>query len=130
MLSAIVRRIGGVALAATVLSSGVRPAFAEAAKPERIGACVATRIARIGFRLGTPGSGSVLLLANGIPQVSYDPVAAIERSRVGDPVTTCLVTLPEDCPPGDSRGRRYRTVNRRTGASWLLPDSEHACGGA
>ena len=128
MLSVVGPGLGRPALALlAVLAAGVP---AVAATPDRVGACVATRIAQIGFRLGVPGSGSALLLANGIPQVSYDPVPGIEGSRVGDPVTTCLVSVPQGCPPGDRRGRRYRTTNRRTGASWSLPDSQHLCGGA
>ena len=41
-----------------------------------------------------------------------------------------LTTIPENCPPGDERGKEYQTTNRRTGGSWNLPDSQHSCGGA
>lgn len=122
--------IGRAAGAVLLTLAAAAPVVAAGSRPDRIGACVATRIARMGFRLGTPESGPAIVLANGIPQVSYDEVPAIASSRVGDPVVTCLVTLPEGCPPGDMRGKRYRTTNRRTGAAWVLPDSEHACGGA
>lgn len=105
--------------------------------PTRIGECQETRIAKITTRLmddttrrPVPGSGSAVSFRNGGYQVSYDEEEAISRSRVGDRVLMCLVTVPEDCPPGDDRSRRYTTTNLRTGSSWTLPDSQHSCGGA
>ncbi len=62
--------------------------------------------------------------------MSYDKVQEIIRSRVGDPVLMCLVEIPQDCPPGDDRGKIYTTTNLRTQESWTLPDSQHSCGGA
>jgi hypothetical protein len=78
----------------------------------------------------TPGSGSAIVFANGGYQVSYEQEAAVDRSRPGDPVRICLVSIPKDCPPGDDRGRVYKTTNLRTHGSWTLPDAEHMCGGA
>jgi len=105
--------------------------------PARIGDCTQTAIAKIATRLvdgstdrPIPGSGSAVSFANGGYQVSYDTVAAIARSRVGDPVTLCLISLPKNCPPGDRRGAVYKATNLRTRGSWTLPDSEHSCGGA
>ena len=105
--------------------------------PTQIRQCSQTTISKIGTRLedattGRPmvGSGSALQFANGGYQVSYDTLPQITHSRVGDPVTMCLVLIPKDCPPGDERGREYTTTNLRTHASWRLPDSEHSCGGA
>ena len=105
--------------------------------PTRIGQCTRTVIRRIGQRLEDgstgrpiPGSGSAVNFANGGYQVSYDEIPQINRSRRGDPVRMCLVSLPKDCPPGDDRGRVYKTTNLRTRGSWTLPDSEHMCGGA
>lgn len=105
--------------------------------PTRIGQCTRTMIAKIGQRLEDsstgrtiPGSGSAVNFANGGYQVSYDEVPPINRSRPGDPVRMCLVSLPQNCPPGDNRGRVYKTTNLRTRGSWTLPDSEHMCGGA
>jgi hypothetical protein len=40
------------------------------------------------------------------------------------------VELPTDCPPGDDRGKVYKTTNKRTGESWTQADAEHMCGGA
>jgi hypothetical protein len=106
------------------------------AQPERVGQCVASRVAWVGYRLEggdgqpIPDSGSAIRLGNGVYGVSYDKVPAVDASRVGDRVRTCLVSIPPDCPPGDKRGREYRTVNLRTGQQWTLPDSQHMCGGA
>ena len=105
--------------------------------PTKVGECRETRISQITTRLmdGTtrrpiPDSGSAVSFSNGGYQVSYEEEEAISRSRVGDRVLMCLVTVPEDCPPGDNRGRRYTTTNLRNGGSWTLPDSPHSCGGA
>jgi hypothetical protein len=105
--------------------------------PTVVGTCRMTRIKQVTQRLeeGDTGkavanSGSTVVLANGVYGVSYDQVAAVNRSRAGDPVRTCLVSIPQDCPPGDERGREYKTINLRTHQSWTLPDAEHMCGGA
>ena len=105
--------------------------------PLRVGLCVETRVKSVETRLvdgsdNTPvaGSGSAVTFANGGYQVSYETVRAIERSRPGDPVRMCLIEVPHPCPPGDARGRLYKTTNLRTHRSWVLRDSEHMCGGA
>ena len=106
------------------------PAIAQS-PPMRVGQCSMTRVKWVGTRLdNTPGSGSAIQFMNGGYQVSYDQVAAVDRSRPGDPVRMCLIFLPKDCPPGDDRGRVYKTTNLRTRRSWSLPDAEHMCGGA
>ena len=113
--------------AALALSTAV----AQAASPTRIGQCVGTRVKEVGTRLeNTPGSGSLVTFTNGGVQVSYDQVREVDESRPGDRVSMCLVSIPKDCPPGDDSGRTYKTTNKRTGQSWILPDSEHMCGGA
>jgi hypothetical protein len=101
------------------------------------GTCARTFISAIGQRLTDgstgqpiPGSGSAVNFANGGYQVSYDEVQAIDQAQVGDPVVLCLVRLPQNCPPGDERGKVYATVDLRTLLFWVLPDSEHSCGGA
>jgi hypothetical protein len=98
--------------------------------PTKVGACGVTRIKSIGYRLGTPDSGSAISYVNGGFQISYDTIAEIHRSKVGDKVKLCLVSVPQDCPPGDDRGKVYRATNLRTGKSWEAPDSQHMCGGA
>jgi len=87
-----------------VLAVRSEPARAEEL-PTEIGACSETTIEDIGYRLGDPDSGSAISYANGGGQVSYDTIPEIHRSRVGDPVRLCLVSIPEDCPPGDDRGK-------------------------
>jgi hypothetical protein len=124
-----------LALVLSPLASG--GSAAAGPLPSRIGQCTRTAISRIGQRLEDgstgrpiPGSGSAVNFANGGYQVSYDEIPQINRSRRGDPVRMCLVSLPKNCPPGDDRGRVYRTTNLRTHQSWTLPDAEHMCGGA
>lgn len=121
------------ALAATAGDAQRRPAPLQL----RLGTCARTAVAEVTQRLtdgGTgrviPDSGSAVLFANGLYQVSYDQVAPLNQSRRGDPVLICLVALPENCPPGDDRGKVYTTTNLRTYESWTLPDSAHGCGGA
>lgn len=104
---------------------------AATAAPSNVGECVDTTITETGPRLeGVPDSGSTVVYANGLSQVSYDVVEGISHSQTGDSVHLCLVSVPENCPPGDERGRVYTATNARTGESWTAPDSQHMCGGA
>jgi hypothetical protein len=99
--------------------------------PTRVGECVDTRIKSVETRLeGVPGSGDAVSFENGGYQVSYDSIPAIQRSQKGDPVKMCLVSIPQDCPAGDARGRVYKTTNLRTHETWREADSSHMCGGA
>jgi hypothetical protein len=103
------------------------------ALPETLGACARSHIVGIEGRLSGDTSfesGTVVIFSNRGHQVSYDRETAIIGSRIGDPVSICLVHMPSNCPPGDDRGRVYVTTNQRTGGSWSLPDAEHECGGA
>jgi hypothetical protein len=122
-----------VAVATIAASAAVH----AAGLPEAVGDCTSTSINAVGTRLmdgstGQPvaGSGSTVSFDNGGSQVSYDTVAGIERSKPGDPVRMCLVSIPTGCPKNDNRGRVYRTTNLRTHEQWTLPDSQHMCGGA
>ena len=117
-------------LAFLALGPSVLQQARAAALPTGIGQCSETTIKTIGTRLGTPDSGSVVSYANGGVQISYDAIPEIHRSKIGDHVNLCLVSVPQDCPPGDDRGKIYRATNLRTGESWELPDSQHSCGGA
>ncbi len=112
-------------------------ASAAESLPAKVGDCARTRVAKVEQRLvdGKTGkpisqSGSAVSFADGLYQVSYDEVAAINSSRAGDPVLLCLVSLPKNCPAGDDRGKMYTATNLRRIESWTLPDSEHECGGA
>lgn len=98
-----------------------------------IGNCYRSRITRVTSRFGglpSKNDGTVVVFANGLQQVSYELVPQALRSRPGDKVTSCVVALPANCPPGDTRGIYYRTHNWRTHGTWTLPDSQHGCGGA
>jgi hypothetical protein len=105
--------------------------------PTVIGQCTQTNVRRIENRLQnsttgkfTAGSGSAIEYTNGGYQVSYNQVEAIDKSLPGDRVRMCLTVIPTGCPPGDARGRVYKTTNMRTGKTWEEADSEHSCGGA
>lgn len=109
------------------------PATTEAASaaPANVGECVETVVTLVGPRLeGVPDSGSAVEYANGLSQVDYAAVPGIDHSTVGDAVRLCLVSVPENCPPGDDRGRVYEATNLRTNETWTAPDSQHMCGGA
>lgn len=107
--------------------------------PGRVGQCTRTTITEMSGRLGGPirptdadgnDTGMYLRYADGNTQFTYgyDPDAA--ASHVGDPVATCLASVPKGCPPGDGRGRAYAVTNLRTGGHWTMIDSPHVCGGA
>jgi hypothetical protein len=124
-------------LAAPAADAQRRPPPRNDPPPTRPGTCAYTHVRQVTQRLEDgvsnrviPDSGSAVQLANGLYQVSYDQVAAVNASRRGDAVWICLMTLPQNCPPGDDRGKLYTTTNLRTGESWTLPDAEHGCGGA
>jgi uncharacterized protein len=106
--------------------------------PPKPGSCSLSRIRAVGSRLGDgtglvgndPGSGSMVVEANGAQEVFYDQIPAADRSRAGDPALVCLIELPQDCPPGDDRGKVYGVANLRSLGAWSGPDAEHSCGGA
>ncbi len=108
-----------------------QPAAATSGPPTAVGQCVQTSVHDVGTRLeNTPGSGSAISYADGVSQVSYDQVPGIDASQAGDAVKLCLTSLPQNCPPGDDRGKTYTATNLRTGQTWTEADSEHMCGGA
>jgi hypothetical protein len=74
--------------------------------------------------------GSYVRYTSNDTQVSYEWSAAVVHSRIGDKVRFCLVSIPKDCPPGDNRGRVYKSTNLRTGEVWTMQDDPHMCGGA
>ncbi|WP_199322316.1 hypothetical protein [Leptolyngbya sp. FACHB-321] len=85
-----------------VLSSGLvlfaMPVF-SALPPTQVGKCADTFIQNVGARLsdgstGAPieGSGTSVTLTNGIYLVSYDEVAPLKNSKVGEKVKLCLLS--------------------------------------
>lgn len=101
--------------------------------PTKLLTCGGSIIREIGARLeGDTGmsSGFHVWLKNDGVTVDYETPEAVRTSKVGDHVLVCLIYIPKDCPPGDSRGRVYTVTNLRTLRSWSGPDSQHSCGGA
>ncbi len=109
----------------------------SALPPTQVGKCADTFIQRTGTRFGesltealVEGSGTSVNLTNGIYLVSYEDIGQLRIARPGDKVKLCLLEIPEDCPPGDNRGRVYSLLNYRTNGYVEMPDSQHMCGGA
>ncbi len=109
----------------------------SAPPPTQVGKCADTFIQRTGTRFGeslseasVEGSGTSVKLTNGIYLVSYEDIGQLRTARPGDKVKLCLLKLPENCPPGDNRGRIYSLLNYRTEGYVEMPDSQHMCGGA
>ena len=127
---------GLLALSGCVMLTPI--ASPAAVPPTQVGRCSDTFIQRVGTRLtdgetGTsiPNSGTSVKLTNGIYLVSYDEIPELSRdSNPGDSVKLCLLSIPQNCPPGDNRGRVYSLLNYKTGGYVELPDSQHSCGGA
>ncbi len=119
-----------LALARKTSTSADRPL------PNAIGDCAMTHIAQLTTRFGEPlqgadpNAGAGIEFSNGGGQVSYDVPEALYDARQGDPVMVCLMSIPRDCPAGDERGRFYYSVDVRSQGTWVLPDSQHMCGGA
>jgi hypothetical protein len=113
-------------------------AVVGAVPPTQVGQCSDTFIQHIGTRLEDgqtgqpiPDSGTSVNLTNGVYLVSYDDVPVLSQgSQPGDKVKLCLLSIPQNCPPGDNRGRVYSLMNYRTKGHVEMPDSEHSCGGA
>jgi hypothetical protein len=126
------------ALMASALLAAATPGMVSGAtgRREHIGQCFSTRVLRVENRLGDgaghfeAGSGSAIELADGHSNVSYQQLKGIDRSKPGDRVRLCVIGIPGNCPPGDTRGISYRGRNLRTGLTWKAADAEHLCGGA
>ncbi|EUB97208.1 hypothetical protein PMI07_000784 [Rhizobium sp. CF080] len=104
--------------------------------PMKIGQCTVTNVTGVHPRVGEDpvkdedyNAGTGIEYANDGYQVSYAREEALIASKPGDKVTMCLISIPKRCPPGDDRGREYFVTNARTGQSWAMADSQHACGG-
>ncbi len=75
-----------------------------------------TKIATIGTRLdGVADSGDQVTYANGVLQVSYAAIKSLKGAKAGDAVKLCLTSVPDNCPPGDTRGKTYRATDLRNG---------------
>ncbi len=104
--------------------------------PSAPGQCMQTRIATITTRFGDPidydnaDQGTAVTFRGDLSQVSYDREEALAAAKVGDRVVLCLMNIPHDCPKGDERGRLYLGYDVDARVQWVLPDSQHLCGGA
>jgi hypothetical protein len=99
--------------------------------PTKVGQCVMTKIRNVGTRLeGVADSGDQVIYTDGVLGVSYETIKGLKGARAGDAVKLCLVAMPDDCPPGDDRGKTYRATDLRTHHRWQAFDAEHMCGGA
>jgi hypothetical protein len=87
--------LAGLAILAVFAQSGLAPARA-AALPTTIGACSETAIKEISHRLENPDSGSVVQYVNGSIQISYDVIAAVHRSHVGNQSEGLSRQYPEE----------------------------------
>ena len=101
--------------------------------PKEVLTCGGNIISEIGPRLENDpelSTGFHVWFKNGGVTVDYDTPDAVRNSKVGDHALICLVYIPKNCPPRDSRGRIYTVTNLRTLESWTAADSQHGCGGA
>lgn len=116
-------------------------AFAAEALPQRLGQCTLTTIADLGYKLETTdGQGNVQTVldpsrdevryTDGLAQFSMTKLPGIKGARKGDRVKLCLTEIPDECPPGDDRGKVYKAWDLRTKKNWEAMNSEHDCGGA
>ena len=119
----------GLAIVFVIATLAAAPSAAPAASgmPRKVGDCVETAVRRVSTRLeGVDDSGSAIAYRNGGYQVSYATVDAVQRARRGDAIRLCLISVPEECPPGDTRGKVYKATDRRTGLSELSVDARRA----
>jgi hypothetical protein len=120
-------RLAAIPVVLLVLAA---PAFAGKL-PTKEGRCTVTAIKQVGTRLdGIADSGDAVSYTNGGYQLSNETIRGLKGSRRGDKVRLCLVSVPDECPSGDDRGKVCKATNLRTHRSWEAPDSEHMCGGA
>ncbi len=78
------------------------------------------------------GKEVFIRLTNGIGIYSGegDDFILSNNFAAGHKVKVCLESLPQDCPPGDNRGKGYSFYDYLTGARVVGVDSWHMCGGA
>ena len=113
--------------------------------PKSIGTCADSFVQSKRFRMvpspGDPdytrtsddfGKEVFISLTNGTGIYSGDGDDFILSSNfaAGHKVKVCLESLPENCPPGDNRGKGYSFYDYLTGARVTGVDSWHMCGGA
>lgn len=123
------------------------PVTEASALPTKVGGCVDSAISGKATRFegatpGDAGGEAIIQFENGlglyILGVSKKPAPdnadrymyTTPDFAVGDKVRVCLIGLPEDCPPGDDRGKRYSATSYKNRLSFEGVDAWHSCGGA
>src|SRR5258708_5147607 len=87
--------------------------------PTQAGECAETTITaltdywglKISARKQEIDQGVAISFSNKGGQYSHETPPAVVKSKVGDRVKLCLISIPSGCPAGDNRGRIYRTTN-------------------
>jgi hypothetical protein len=120
------------------------PSFA-ALPPKLVGTCADSFVQAKRFRMvpspGDPdyqrtsddfGKEVNIGLTNGIGIYAGDGDSFMLSSNFasGHKIKVCLESLPQNCPPGDNRGKKYSFYDYRTGTRVVGYDSWHLCGGA
>lgn len=128
----------------TLLTTTNSPSQA-ATPPKLVGTCSDSFVQSKRFRMvpspGDPnytrtpdsfGKEVYIQLTNGIGIYAGEGEEFILSTNftAGHKVKACLVSLPQNCPPRDNRGKRYSIYDYRTGARVIGADSWHLCGGA
>jgi len=136
-------------LSVALVAAGLRLVLVDlaiaAVPPSRVGTCSESLVLSKRFRMvPSPGDQDyqrttdpfgkevIISLTNGLRLFSGEGDDYILSSAfaTGHRVRACLQSLPQNCPPGDDRGKRYRLVDLQTGARAEGLDSWHLCGGA
>lgn len=78
------------------------------------------------------GKEVAIRLANwlGIYSGEGDDFILSPNFAAGHKVKVCLESLPQNCPPGDNRGKSHSFYDGITGVRVVGADSWHMCGGA
>ena len=106
-------RLGVVVSMPLAAIGGSASSLPVARLPATLGACAMTTIKAVEERLEdeahrpVPDRRSQVEQADGVMGVAYDQVPAVDKSRRGDRVLTCVADIPRHCPPG---GRSWSVV--------------------
>lgn len=92
---------------------------------ESIGDCAQTTVSEVAISYA-----STITYENDTFQVDWAENPDFRNTIPGDVVQLCLVSIPDNCPKDDTRGRQLEARNIRTGDTWSAQNSFHSCGGA
>lgn len=109
----------------------ISPAFSEVSQEsptvvlESIGDCAQTTVSEVAISYA-----STITYENDTFQVDWAENPDFRNTIPGDVIQLCLVSIPDNCPKDDTRGRQLEARNIRTGDTWSAQNSFHSCGGA